>query len=231
MKTIKAVTIRIVVGLIGLFFTTTLKAQTLAGADGVFCKGASVSITAATDPNAVSYIWKRYVGKDLTDPAPTTIAGQNTATLSETLPTTPGYYTYVSIAVNAGACESDPSDPKTVYVLPDIAAGASSSYANNILCEDKTNVGTLTANPSSVQSVSETFSASDYSYQWNKNGSPIAGATASTYTLTATDVATSGSFTYSVTINYKDHTCTPATSSNITLTVAPLAGKPVITLN
>lgn len=230
MKTSTAL-IRVFVSLIGLFIATSLKAQTLPGADGVFCKGASVSITAATDPNAVSYIWKRYIGKDLTDPTPTTIAGQSTATLSETLPTTPGYYTYVSIAVNAGGCESTPSDPKTVYVLPDISAAATSSYNNNTLCVATSNTGTLTAVPGAVQTVSETFATTDFTYQWNKNGSPIPGANSSTYTLTPADVATAGNFAFTVTINYKDHTCTPATSTAINLNVVPLAGKPVITIN
>lgn len=229
MKKIKA-SISLLLSLVGLLIATSLKAQTLPGADGVFCKGSSVTITAAADPNAVSYIWKRYVGKDLTDPNPTTITGQNTATLTEVLPTTPGYYTYVSIAVNVGGCESTPSDPKTVYVLPDINAAATSTYSNNIICVNKTNTGVLTAVPTSVQTVSETFASTDYSYQWNVGGNPIPGATGSTYTLTAADVATAGTFNYTVTINYKNHTCTPATSSAIQLQVVPLAGKPVITI-
>lgn len=223
--------IRILLSLIGLLLAVSVKAQTPTGADKAFCKGSSVSITAANDPNAVSYIWKRYVGKDLTDPSPVTIAGQNTATLTDVLPTTPGFYTYVSIAVNVGGCESTPSDPRTVYVLPDIAAAITSSYTNNIICVNKTNTGTLTANPTSVQTVSETFASTDYSYQWQKDGVDITGATGSTYTLTATDVATAGSHDYTVTINYATHNCTAATAAPVTVKVVALAGKPTITIN
>lgn len=222
--------IRILLSLIGLFLATSLKAQTLPGADGVFCPGATVSITAAHDANAVSHIWKRYSGKDLSDPSPVTLT-QTGETLSETLPTVPGYYTYVSIGVNVGGCESAPSEPKTVYVLPGITAAITSTYSNNTLCVTTANTGTLTANPGTVQSVPETFASTDYSYQWKKDGVDIAGATSSTYTLTPADVATAGNYNFTVTINYKDHTCTPATSTATQLKVVPLAGKPVITLN
>lgn len=223
--------IRILLSLIGLFLATSLKAQTLPGADGVFCPGATVSITAAHDAAAVSYVWKRYAGKDLTDPAPTTISGQNGATMSDALPTTPGYYTYVSIAVNIGGCESTPSEPKTVYVLPGITAGITSTYSNNIICVSQSTTGTLTANPGTVQSVPETFASTDYSYQWKKDGVNISGANSSTYTLTPTELATVGDHDYTVTINYKDHSCTDATATPVTLKVVPLAGKPVITIN
>ncbi|WP_214070029.1 hypothetical protein [Mucilaginibacter sp. dw_454] len=230
MKT-KKVLLSALLSFIGLFMISSVQAQTLpAGANAIFCKGAPVSITAAADPNATAYIWKRYDGKDLTGTS-TTLTGTG-ATLSDTAPTTPGFYTYVSTAVNAGGCESAPSDPKTIYVLPGITAAVTSTYANNnVICAGQANAGALTAVAGNVESGAETFASTDYSYQWNKDGSPIAGATASTYTLSTTDMATPGTFNYTVTITYKDKGCTPATSSNLTVKVAALAGKPVITIN
>jgi hypothetical protein len=217
--------------IIGLLMTSSLQAQTIpTGANAIFCKGATVSITAAADPNAVGYIWKRYDGKDLTGSS--TTLSSTTATLTDTAPTTPGFYTYVSIAVNAGGCESAPSDPKTIYVLPGITSAVTSTYANsNVICAGQANAGQLTAVAGNVESGAQTFASTDYSYQWNKNGVPISGATGVTYTLTTADMATPGTFTYSVTITYKDRGCTPATSADLTIKVAALAGKPVITIN
>jgi hypothetical protein len=232
MKKNRALIKVLLLSLVGLFMITSSKAQTIpSGANAVFCQGASVSITAAADVNAVSYIWKRYNGKDLTDPSPLTLTGQNTATLTDTPPSTPGFYTYVSVAVNIGGCESAPSDPKTIYVLPGITAGITSTYTNNILCTTEANTGTLTANPGKVETVPETFAGTDYNYQWNKDGTPITGATNATYTLSTADVATIGTFNYTVTIVYKNRICNPATSAAAALKVVALAGKPVITIN
>lgn len=224
--------IKVLLTLICLFAFTALKAQTVTGADGVACKGATVTVTAQTDPNAVKYIWKRYLGIGTTDLNPVTLAGTASVLTDNTLPNIPGkFYTYVSIAVNAGDCPSAPSDPKTVYILPGITSDITSTYNNNTLCVTTTNTGMLTAVPGKADNVTETFLTSDYSYQWYKDGQLITGATDINYTLSTADVASTGAFGYSVTINYKNHPCDPVTSLAKTLTVVALAGQPVISIN
>lgn len=53
-----------------------------------------------------------------------------------------------------------------------------------------------------------------FTYQWNKNGSPIAGATASTYVIQAVAVADAGTYTVTVT-----NSAGSAVSNNLVFTV------------
>ncbi|HWZ35616.1 MAG TPA: hypothetical protein VNW51_05615, partial [Mucilaginibacter sp.] len=92
---------------------------------------------------------------------------------------------------------------------------------NSSVCADPGSTTTLTANPTP---------ASGYvlNYQWNKNGTPISGATSSTYT--ATGLTTAGTTTYGVTVTYALNSSCSATGTKDIL-INPLPSKPTIAAN
>jgi hypothetical protein len=67
-----------------------------------------------------------------------------------------------------------------------------------------------------------------YTYQWTRNGTPIAGATASTYSVA--NETTAATVTFGVTVAYTlNSSCTSSATEAITVT--PLPTKPSITAN
>lgn len=202
----------------------------LAPAVGVFCPGVPVTLKAAAT-GAASYVWQRYSGQAV-NASPTAISG-TTANLSDS-PTDPGYYTYVSTAVNADGCTGVVSDPIVVYVLPGITITIASNKAaaDNHYCTSAVPTGadaiTLTATADKTgTAVTETFA---YNYQWYKGTSLIAGATSATYTLNSTNDTAVGANDYTVQVSYVLKTCTAQTSNVVTVTVNDVPGKPVITV-
>jgi len=226
----KSTKLQLLLMLVGMFAFTALKAQTVSGTGNLYCLGSTVKIGAAHDAAAASYIWKRYDGQGTTGTA-TTITGQNTEDLTD-VPTLPGYYTYVSSSVNSNGCESAPSDPITIYILPGITASITSTYGSNSICATVLPAaGTLTAVPGKAQTVTETFANTDYTYQWYKGGTLIPGATSITYSLTAADIAAAAAnVAYTVKINYAAHACTEVESSPVNFDVIALPNKPVISV-
>lgn len=228
----KSTKLQLLLILLSLFAVTSLKAQTVTGTTNLYCLGSSVKINAATDPTAVSYVWTRYDGTTATGTVPP-ISGQNSANLTDGPINTPGYYTYVSVAVNSNGCESAPSDPITVYVLPAINATISNTYANNNICTGSLPAtGTLTAQPT-TPSVTETFDPNtSYTYQWYKNGTQISGATGISYNLTASDIASSTTTAdqYTVQVNWASHPCNPVTSAPTDFNIIALPTKPSISI-
>jgi hypothetical protein len=220
-----------------LIAVTSLKAQVITdlaglGAGKAICPSTAVSLTAAAT-GASTYTWNRYAGK-LTVPTGTAtpITGTGTgATITDTPPTA-GYYTYFSTSTNATGCTSDPSAPTVIYVLPAITVSITTptAIAYCVNSAPPTNT-TLTA----VASLSPTTSENlGLTYQWQKAGADISGATASTYILDNTDIATTqGSVIYTVKVGFAvPNTCgtvTPATGTTITINALP--GIPIVTIN
>ncbi len=217
--------------LIVLLTATNLKAQVAAIGDltsgtlSAYCPSEEVKLTATSTGS--TYVWKRYPTADATGTA--TLLSETTASLVDT-PPAPGYYTYVSTALNAEGCESDVSSPVAIYILPGITASIASSaptvteYCANALPTSLT----LTATAGKAETVSETFA---YKYQWYKGANAISGATSSTYVLNSTDdVAVGTSISYTVKITYQIKACTETTSSAISFDVLDLPTKPVITI-
>lgn len=228
----KSTKLHLLLMLVCLFAVTALKAQTVPGTTNLYCLGSTVKIGAQHDATASTYIWKRYDGQG-TGGTLTTLTTQTTENLTD-VPTLPGYYTYVSVAVNSNGCESAPSDAVVIYVLPGITASITNSYASNNICTSVLpTTGTLTAVPGTAQTVSETFDpATAYTYKWFKNGAQV--GTGITYTLTATDIAAATAVgtpdKYTVEINYAVHGCTAVTSAPVNINIIALPNKPLISV-
>lgn len=217
-----------------LFLITTLtsiaKAQTVsslndlaANTKGVYCPTDAVKLSA--NSTGTTFTWKRYQGTTVSG-TPTTLT-QNTADIVDN-PTAPGYYTYVSIGLNAQSCESEASDPTIVYVLPAITASITSNMPTSSYCNTQVPTTlTLTATAGEATTVPETFA---YTYQWYKSGNPITGATSATYTLNNTNDAAVGTNAYTVKINYQIKACTETESNSVNLTVTAAPTKPVVTI-
>lgn len=215
-----------------LSVTATLKAQIAAltdfasGTKAAYCSGEHVKLT-STASGAASYVWKRYAG--VGTGGTVTNLTENSATLDDA-PTTPGYYTYVSTAVNSDNCTSTDSQPFTIYVLPGINAtatenaGGKTSYCTN---DFPTTSMQLTAGVSQTATTTETFA---YNYQWYKDGTAITNETNATYTLTQANDAAVGAHHYTVNVTFKVKPACAATSSSVDITVNDIPGQPTITI-
>jgi hypothetical protein len=234
----KSTLFRILLPLIMMSAGTTVKAQIVstiadlnAATKAVYCSTDQVKITdqnGGTNP----YTWTRYSGIGVgTAGSGTTVSGQTTASLIDGPITTPGYYTYVATITNTNGCQSDPSDPITVYVLPNINAVVN-PLANPNACVSAVGTTTLTSTVSSATTVAETFA---YTYQWYKGTSAsstlIPGATNADYTLSATNDATPGAENFFVKAYYKvKPTCTEGTAAPVTVTIVANPIKPVLVI-
>jgi hypothetical protein len=178
----------------------------------VLCAGAPISITVPSDPLIASYQWYKIDASG--NKQLTTTTGR---TYTET-PTTAGYYNYQVVSISTSGCNSPISDVFKVYVLPPLSVTITPAVTK--VCAG---VGTdlLTANvtPSTGYVIN---------YQWTKDGTPIAGATSSTYT-TPVD-PTAGTDHYGVNVSYAlDSSCTASASQDVE--VDPIPTKPVISAN
>ncbi len=206
----------------------TVKAQTIsaladlnAATKAVYCSTDHVKLTAAST-GSTSYTWQRYQGIGVSG-SPTTVSG-TTANMDDASITAPGYYTYVSTGSNTN-CQSDVSDPITVYVLPNINATITGPAT---ACVSAAGSTVLTAAASSATSVSEAFA---YTYQWYKGSTLLTGQTGSTYTLNATTDAGVGAESFSVKAYYViKPACTEGTSAPYTVTIEPNPTKPVVSI-
>jgi uncharacterized repeat protein (TIGR01451 family) len=148
-----------------------------------FCAGGSVTLIATA---SASYQWRNFG---------TPIVGANAQQL---VVTTGGSYT-VTVTNAAGCSGTSAATSVTVNSTVNVTISGPTSFCAG-------GNATLTANPSGG-------SGSFTSYQWSLNGTPVGGATASTYNATA-----GGSYTVTAT---DSNGCTGA-SSPATITVNPL---------
>ena len=165
--------------------------------------GSDTKILTATGGGA-TYTWKRG----------TTVLGStiNTYTASGT-ETTAGTYNYTVSYANAVGCSSDDSAPVALVLSPKPATPViSPATLTTPICGVATQVLTVAAGVSS--------------YFWKRNGTGITGATNS-ITVTGTDVATPGTYAYSV--SSQDAVgCASDESSAVNLKVSPKPTTPVI---
>ncbi len=189
---------------------TTAPPATAAAVQQVLCNGTNVQLkTAATAGYTYQWYKKNPVGG-----AMQLVQQGSSNTYTET-PTGAGYYTYQVIVINSNGCTSTTSDPFSIFVLPSLTAGITPS--NNSVCESAQTTATLTASPLSDANYT-------YTYQWTRNGSPIPGATSSTYTVSE---ATPGSVTFGLNVAYALNSSCTSTATQI-ITVVPIPAKPTI---
>jgi len=178
-----------------------------------------------------------------TQPVNQTVTAGQTATFSVVASgTAPLTYQWQKNGVNiAGATATSYTTPATTTA----DSGATFDVVvTNTAGSATSNAATLTVNPAPVapaittQPVNQTVTAGQtatfsvvasgtapLSYQWQKNGANIAGATATSYTTPATTTADSGA-TFDVVVT---NTAGSATSNAATLTVNPAPVAPAIT--
>ncbi|HKD52214.1 MAG TPA: immunoglobulin domain-containing protein, partial [Candidatus Acidoferrum sp.] len=178
-----------------------------------------------------------------TQPASQTVTAGQTATFSVVANgTAPLSYQWQKNGLNiAGATSATYTTPATTTsdngstfaVVVSNSAGAATSNAATLTVNAAPVAPTITAQPTNQtvtagQAATFTVSATGtapLSYQWQKNGANIAGATSTSYTTPATTTSDSGS-TFVVVVSNSAGT---ATSSSATLTVNVVPVAPSIT--
>jgi hypothetical protein len=183
----------------------------------VVCYGAPISLKGPTDPGS-SY--KKYEWYKIDAGGNKVLVKDGTAADKDYTEASDGagYYIYQLVILNTNDCSSDISDPFKVYVLPQLNVTIAPTGNVTSVCEKGQSTTTLTAN------VTNPNANIVYTYQWQRNGADIAGATTNTYLVTE---ANSGSVDFGVKVSYVlDSGCTQTASQ--TITVVPVPVKPVI---
>ena len=213
----------------GIAYTNASVQPTVAGDYRVIISNISGSVTSA--PATLTIIETNLA--ITTQPLSRTVpAGTNVALTVAALGTDPRTYQwYTNSTLVAGATA-------TSFTLTNVQAGTITVYAT---ATDATNTVTssnavVTATNSAVKFITQpasvatgsgiavTFSTTTYgddprSYQWNLNGSPISGATNTSYTVSNPQLSDSGSLYSVVAVNVSSGVTNTITSGNATLTV------------
>lgn len=181
----------------------------------VMAAGATVSITGPQDANNADFAIYHWYKLDASGNKQATTVTSKTYT---EVTTAPGYYNYELVTENSNGCTSTISDEFQVYVLPVLAVTISTQ--NNTVCSS-TGTTQLTANATTIAGLK-------LNYQWTRNGVNISGGTTNTYSVSGESAQ--GSVVFGVLLSYALNTGITGTA-NQTITVVPLATKPVITAN
>ncbi|MEO8887330.1 MAG: hypothetical protein ABI367_14800 [Mucilaginibacter sp.] len=182
----------------------------------VLCYGQNISLNGPTETPTTDYaVYHWYKIDPSGNKQLTAITGK---TYTETTGAA-GYYNYQVVTENANGCTSPISDVFKIYVLPQLSVTVTTPTAS--MCAEAANATLLTANVTP---------ASGYNivYQWTRNGTPIAGATASTYNVTGE--TTAATVTFGVNVSYALNTSCAATGTK-DIVITPLPTKPMITAN
>jgi|GEM_PF-694636 len=172
--------------------TTQITAQPVATPSSV-CLGQSFTITVGAIGHNLTYQWRR---------GGTPITGATNATYTVASATSADFATYDVVVT--GTCGTATSNPVTVAQIPPTIITQQPIATPSSVCLG----GTFTL---SVQA-----SGANLTYQWRKAGTPITGATNSTYTKTNAQASDFGSYDVIVT-----GTCGSVTSNSVTVTQIP----------
>ena len=172
-------------------------------ANVVVLPGQNETLSVTTDASAPAYQWYK-------DGSPVSGATSSSLTVSET--DTGSYFARVSLS--GGPCSSTSIDSDiTTVVAPasfEIVIDYASAYtacANNSIVLDVTTINAIDSGGGVTDVTASLISA--FSYQWNKDGSPVGGETSSSISLT--DITENGTYevdgtitTYNATSNALD---------------------------
>ncbi len=160
------------------------------------CTGNSTVFVCSATGGTITYQWQKD-GVDLVDGA--TISGSTTGTLTISNASAADAGSYQCIV--SSLCSSTINSSVATLTV----------NASTIISSQPADVTVCSGSPASF---SVAASGSSLGYQWKLAGNPIAGATNSTYSITATTTADAGSYTCDIT-----SLCTLVTTSTATLVV------------
>ncbi len=183
----------------------------------VLCNGSTISMSGPQDAGGVDFAKYHWYKIDVNGNKQevTSITGR---TYTETS-TAAGYYNYQVVTENANGCTSPISDVFKIFVLPPLSVNITTPTSS--MCAVATNESLLTANVTPATGYT-------INYQWTRNGTPITGATASTYDVTGE--TTAANVTFGVSVSYALNSTCPATNTK-DIVITPLPTKPMITAN
>lgn len=197
--------------------TSTTPIPTQASDASIFlCAGSPIKLAPSTvDASATKFEWYKY---DSNNNAVLVQTSTSSTYALETAPTT-GYYKYKLVQINSNNCSSPASEDYIVYVLPPFTPAITA--ASTTVCEKGQTSSLLTATGQ--------VAGYTYTYQWNRAGVAISGATASTYTVNETGTVTTVTpVDYTVTMSYALNPGCTKTSAAQTITIIPAPAKPTI---
>ena len=195
--------------------STTAPPATAALVGKIVNYGQTISISGPEDANNTDFAVYHWYKLDASGNKQ--LLTTTTKTLTEG-PTGAGYYNYELVTENANGCTSVISDEFQVFVLPRLTASVTAT--SNAICTG-TGSSLLTANIKITKGYT-------FNYQWSRNGTAIAGATASTYNVTGEAIAGVVAFELNVAYSLSSSS---TVSTNTSITVTQMASKPLITAN
>ncbi|MGN6342135.1 MAG: beta strand repeat-containing protein [Ginsengibacter sp.] len=177
-------------------------------ADTAVCASFPVSFSVSATGTGLTYQWYKN-GNPLSNGG--TVSGATSATLHISQAATGDIGDYYVKVMGAGPCGSVNSAAVSLSVNQSITINTQPA-ASQTICE----------NSPVTFSVDASGNISDY--QWRRNGTPIAGATGSSFSIV--NVATTDEGNYDVIISGTDNSCSQAISTGAVLTVNSKSADP-----
>ena len=168
-------------------------------ADATVCPGTVINFTAAATGPGLSYQWQVDNGGGFSDIAGATATTYSIPAASVTS-AIDGYRYRVVIRSNT-FCPAN-SNAATVTITPSAVITTQPATNTNLCAGQPLNLSIIATGPGTL------------TYQWNKDGNPVAGATSANFSIASVTVADAGTYTVVVT-----GSCGPVTSTDAVVNV------------